>query len=93
MFGLTVSGRSRDDLTPRLHDELVPQVVRGACCLGRTLRVDDELDDAAFVTEVDEDQAAVVASTRDPAGDECRAGRRRSVVSSLPRMSRQTSGR
>jgi hypothetical protein len=33
------------------------------------LRVDHELQDAALVAQVDEDQPAVVAAARDPAGE------------------------
>ena len=36
--------------------------------LGRGLGVEDELDDAGAVAEVDEDEAAVVAAAMDPAG-------------------------
>ena len=41
----------------------------GGGCVGGALGVDHELDDAGLVAEVDEDQAAVVAPARDPAGD------------------------
>ena len=35
------------------------------------VRIDDELDDASVVAEVDEDEAAVVAAGVDPAHDGC----------------------
>ena len=62
MFGLTVSGARCDDLTLGLHDELVPQLVRGRRSLGRALRVDHELELPVVVAQVDEDETAVVAA-------------------------------
>ena len=44
-------------------------LVRGGGRLGRALGVDDELADAGLVAQVDEDEAAVVAALRDPAGE------------------------
>jgi hypothetical protein len=43
--------------------------VRGVGGVRRAVGVDDELDDAGVVAEVDEDEAAVVAPARGPAGD------------------------
>src|SRR5262249_56956995 len=56
-------------LAHRAHDELRPDRVSGLRGRRRPLGVDDELHDAGVVAQVDEDQAAVVATTRDPAGD------------------------
>jgi len=75
---------SLDDFAPRLHDELVPKVMRGACCFCRALRVDHELDDPLLVAEVDEHQATVVTTSGDPAGNEhAAADDSRSSVRSL----------
>ena len=62
-------GCARHDLAARAHDELGADRVGGLRCLGRALRVDDELHDAGVVAQVDEDQPAVVAAAPDPAGD------------------------
>ena len=62
-------GATRDDGAARREDEL------GADRLGQRVRrrgrgrIDDELHDAAAVAQVDEDQLAVVAPVRDPAGE------------------------
>ena len=68
-FGLTASARARDDLPLGLEDELVADLLRELGRLGRVLRVDHELRDPGAVAEVDEHEAAVVAATRDPAGE------------------------
>src|SRR5262249_44764774 len=60
--------RTRRDLSLRLEHELVADGVRYRGGLGRPIRVDDELDDACVVAQVDEDQAAVVAPTGRPPG-------------------------
>ena len=72
--------------------------------LGRLLGVDHELGDAAAVAEVDEDEAAVVAPARRPAGkgeplaDQRRGGlaahvgRASVIASSLPRTSACATG-
>ena len=57
------------DLAGRAQDELVADVVRRLRGFGGAFRVDDELADAGRVAEVDEDEAAVVAAARDPAGE------------------------
>ena len=62
-------GGTAHDLTVSLEDELRADVVRGRRRVGRPLRIDDELDCAGVVAEVDEDEPAVVASPGDPAGD------------------------
>src|SRR5690348_3267732 len=62
-------GRARDHFALRLEDELVAHVV---CFLGGLLRpfgIDDELDLAGVVAQVDEDETAVVAARVRPAGD------------------------
>ncbi len=51
----------------------------------RRVRVEDELDDARAVAQVDEDQPAVVAAAVDPAGDADRRARRRAARRSPPR--------
>ena len=43
--------------------------MRGRVRLGGRLRVEDELDEAGAVAQVDEDQPAVVAAAVHPAGD------------------------
>ena len=66
-FGLTLPASRATSSPPR------GQHVLGAQALGqrrsRRARVEDELDDARAVAQVDEDQAAVVAAAVDPAGD------------------------
>ena len=62
-------GRARDDLSFGLDDELVPDLVRRLLRLRSTLGVDDQLELAGVVAQVDEHQAAVVAARIDPAGD------------------------
>ena len=62
-------GRARHDLAGRLEDELVADLVRSLGRGGRVLRVDDELDLARVVAEVDEDEPAVVAAGVGPAGN------------------------
>ena len=61
--------RALDDRPARADDELVAELVRDLGCAGRVLGVDDDLDDTVLVAHVDEDEAAVVAARRDPAGD------------------------
>ena len=62
-------------LRPRAHvaDDLQHPLAASAVGLGvglrRLLRVHDDLDDAAAVAEVEEDQAAVVAAAVDPPGE------------------------
>ena len=51
-----------------LEDPFDARAVGGGVGLG-VLRVQNELDDAAGIAEVDEDEAAVVAAAVDPAGD------------------------
>jgi hypothetical protein len=58
-----------DHLPARREDVLRAQPLRERMRLGRRLRVEDELDDARAVAEVDEDEAAVVAPAVHPAGD------------------------
>ena len=71
--GLTVSARALDDRAARADDELVAQLMRQLGRGGRVLRVDHDLDDAALVAQVDEDEPAEVAPPRDPAGERDRA--------------------
>src|SRR5207247_4122297 len=59
--------RARDYLSLGPQDELVPHLLSNADRLRRPLRVDDELAQAAFVAEVDEDEAAVVPPPVRPA--------------------------
>ena len=61
-------GRAADELALGTKHELVADLVRDRGRLGRALGVDDELDDARVVAQVDEDEAAVVAAARRPAG-------------------------
>ena len=61
-------GAARDERPLGAEHELVPDLVRELGRLGRQLGVDHELRDPGAVTEVDEDQAAVVAAARGPAG-------------------------
>src|SRR5581483_6048931 len=60
---------TRDDLALDAEDELVADRVGGAGGIGGPLGVDDELADPAPVAKVDEDQPAVVAAPRRPAGE------------------------
>ena len=62
-------GRARDDFARRAKDELVADLVRLLRGLWAALGVDHELRDAGLVAKVDEDQPAVVAAARRPAGD------------------------
>ena len=63
-------GAARDERALGAEDELVANLVRELGGLGRELRVDHELRDPAAVAQVDEDQAAVVAAPRGPAGED-----------------------
>ena len=66
-----------------------------AAAVGRTLRVDHDLDDAFLVAEVDEDEPAVVTARGDPAGERDRAadvvGRERAAAKVAPRSRRERS--
>ena len=62
-------GRAAHDRAARLEDELVADAVRDARRVGRVLGVHDELRHAGLVAKVDEDEAAVVAAPRRPAGE------------------------
>ena len=62
-------GCAAHDFAPCVHDELGTDLVRDLRGLGRPLGIDDELDDARVIAQVDEDQPAVVAAARDPPGD------------------------
>ena len=57
-----------DDLAGGGEDVLGPQPLGQRVRVGRRLGVEDELDDAGAVAQVDEDQPAVVAPAVDPAG-------------------------
>ena len=70
-------GATPDDLTSCADDELVTQLVRGGGSRGGALRVEDELHEPAFVSQVDEDQPAVVAPARHPT---CERDRTANVV-------------
>ena len=75
-FGLTLPSSRRTISPAALTHVLGPQPLRQRVRLGRRLRMEDELDDAGAVAQVDEDQAAVVAAAVDPAGHAHRARRR-----------------
>ena len=62
-------GRPAADDTLRLDDELGAERVRAGVRLGLVLGVEHELHEARLVAEIDEDEPAVVAPARDPAGD------------------------
>ena len=62
-------GRAADDGAARLQDELVAHAVRDLRRVRRVLGVEDELRHAGLVAEVDEDEAAVIAAARRPAGE------------------------
>ena len=55
-------GRAPDDRAARADHELVAQLVRDLGRRRRVLGVDHDLDEAALVAEVDEDEPAVVAA-------------------------------
>ena len=67
--GLIVPRSRRDQLAGRAEDVLGPQPLGERERLRRRLGVEDELQDAAAVAQVDEDQAAVVAAAVHPARD------------------------
>ena len=68
---------------PRHADHpLAAQVLGGGVRLGGLLRMEDDLDDALAVAQVDERDPAVVATVRDPAAQRDLARRRRSARSS-----------
>ena len=62
-------GRAANHVTARMYDELGADVVCDLCSFRRMVGVDDQLDDAGVIAQVDEDQSAVIAAARDPAGD------------------------
>ena len=62
-------GRAPHDCAARLQDELVADGVRDLRRVGRVLGVEHELRDARLVAEVDEDEPAVIAAARRPAGE------------------------
>ena len=62
-------GARRTTVAGRAEHVLGPQLVGQLECLAGGVGVEDELDDAGAVAQVDEDQAAVVAAAMDPAGD------------------------
>ena len=62
-------GGARHDLAARAQHELVADLLRRLGGLGGALGVDDELGHARVIAEVDEDEAAVVAPARHPAGE------------------------
>jgi hypothetical protein len=64
--GLRAAGHER---SLGAEHELIADLVRELRGLGRQLRVDHELRDPGAVAEVDEDEAAVVAAARRPAGE------------------------
>ena len=68
-FGLTVSGERATSSPSRAEDELVADLVRELRRLRRALGVDHELRDPGAVAQVDEDEPAVVAAPRGPAGE------------------------
>ena len=65
---IDVLGVAAQDAAARAQHVLGAQAVRGGVRL-RLLGVEDELDDPGAVAQVDEDDAAVVATTMHPAGD------------------------
>ena len=70
-------GRALDDRAARADHELVAQLVRRLGRGRRGVRVDHDLDDAALVAQVDEDEPAEIAPPRDPARERDLAARRR----------------
>ena len=68
-FGLTVSGARATTSPSAWRTNSLRISLRELGRLGRALRVDHELRDPGAVAEVDEDEAAVVAAARDPAGE------------------------
>ncbi len=61
--------RTGHDLAFRLQHELVPDLADRLSGILGTLRVDDELQLARVVAQVDEDEAAVIAARVGPTGD------------------------
>ena len=68
-LGIHRLGGAPDDGAARLQHELVADAVRDLRRLRRVLGVEHELRHAALVAEVDEDETAVVAAARRPAGE------------------------
>src|SRR6476661_2051932 len=67
--GVDVVGLATRHGPDRRDHVLGPQVVGARVRLGGCLRVEDELQQAGAVAQVDEDQTAVVAAPVDPTGD------------------------
>src|SRR5262249_53286005 len=66
------AGVAEHDLALGTENELVPHLAHDLERLRRPLRIDHELADAGAVAEVDEDEAAQVTSTSDPAREDDR---------------------
>ncbi len=67
--GVDRLGRARDDLAARREHVLGAHLLGERVRLGDARRVEHELHHAAAVAEIDEDEVAVVAAARDPAGE------------------------
>ena len=66
---LTVSGARRTTVPATAITNSLRRSWAVSAAAGALLGVDDDLDDALLVAEVDEDEPAVVAAGRDPAGE------------------------
>ena len=65
-LGVHGLGRARSDHALHLDHELVAQLVGRGMGLGAVVGIEHQLDDAAAVAQVDEDQAAVIAARAPP---------------------------
>ncbi|MDX6488057.1 MAG: aspartyl-tRNA synthetase, partial [Gaiellaceae bacterium] len=68
--GVDRLGRAFHDVAASADHELVPERVRDLGRSSRILGVDDDLQEPLLVAEVDEDEPAVVAASRGPAGED-----------------------
>ena len=66
-LGVDVLRGSHPDLAVDAQHPFEPCLPSGLVCLGRFVRVDDHLEDAGVVAQVDEDETAMVAPAVDPA--------------------------
>ena len=85
---MTFAAARRTTVPATRHDVLGAQLVRPRVRLGRGLGVEDELQQAGAVAQVDEDQAAVVAAAVHPAGHADLVARRGLRVGSPHQVSR-----
>ena len=64
--GIDVLGGAQPELALEAEHPLEPGLPGSAVRLGRVVGIDDHLEDAGVITEVDEDEPAMVATPVDP---------------------------